>query len=163
MDCKHTHTDPDCIECHKRDFVRAMTPLLVVTDTRGELPVSEVLRLAAHVAEKMEAIQSTKDVEWGVGLAAEAVFDLAHVDKNPLPTHFHVLEGDATFLPAVIAPILDVSNSDVRRLLKGGGIKVNGTQFKEVEIPTADLDRATITVGKQGVAIFCHKGLTAPE
>lgn len=154
----HDKNDADCEECHRDAFTRACTALFVVADSRGDQPSSVVLRTAARLAEKMEEIEQERGVEWSVGLAAEAVFDLAHVDKDPLPTHFHVLsrEEDETFLPAVIAPVIDGSNSEARRLITGGGVKLNGNQVKDIKVPTKNLDRATLTIGKQGKAVFCH-------
>ena len=160
----HQMPDHDCVGCHRSAFGRAMTPIFCVTDSMSDRPASEVLAAASKLAAKMEEIEAEKDREWGVPLAAEAVFDLVTVDKNPLPTDFALVnpEDEEVFLPALIGPIVGRSNSEVRRLITEGGIKIDGERITEIKVSPATIMNKTLVVGKQGRAVFCHAPLRAP-
>lgn len=154
----HKNIDHDCVECWQSGFTKALTPIFCVTDSMSDRPASEILLSAAKLAEKMEEIQASKEREWGIALAAEAVFDLVTVDKNPLPTDFALVnpEDEEVFLPALIGPIVGRSNSDVRRLLTEGGVKLDGEKITSLKVPAALILKKTLVIGKQGRAIFCH-------
>ena len=66
----------------------------------------------------------------GAGEAAEAGFDQVHV-RGELPDEISVArieaaDGDAVHLPALIAAEFGVSSSEARRLIRQGGVKLDG-------------------------------------
>ena len=85
--------------------------------------------------------------------AAEAHFDRLHVarempdeiDDAPLPA------GDPLHLPAVLADAFGVSRSEARRLLSGGGVKVDGEPLDggRLDVPAAELEGRVIQLGKR--------------
>ena len=84
---------------------------------------------------------------------AEAHFDRLHVahevpdeiDEAPLP------EGDSLHLPAVLADAFGVSRSEARRLLSGGGVKVDGEPLDggRLDVPAGELEGRVIQLGKR--------------
>lgn len=159
LGCKqHDDVQHDCHDCHKAAFIRACLPLMIVSDSKMDRPASEVLAMASKLAEKMERMEAEGVAEWSNGLAAEAIFDLVHVDKNPLPTHFALLnpQAETTSLPTLLGQLLGRSNSEMRRLIGGGGLKINGEPVTEINVETESLDKQTVVAGKQGKAVFCH-------
>jgi tyrosyl-tRNA synthetase len=89
----------------------------------------------------------------GAGEAAEAHFDRLHVehampdeiDEASLPA------GDEIHLPALIAEHFGVSRSEARRLLVGGGVKLDGEPLGEpdLDIASGRLDGAVLQLGKR--------------
>jgi hypothetical protein len=94
--------------------------------------------------------------EWGIPLAAEAMFNLTTKHKDPLPKHMVAVDaGTEVHVPALLAPLLGQTNSDVRRLLKAGAVKLGDSRFvMGVDVPADSLIGQTVIVGKQGVAIL---------
>jgi tyrosyl-tRNA synthetase len=82
---------------------------------------------------------------------AEEHFDRLHVeraapdeiDEAPLPA------GDPVHLPALLREHFGVSAAEGRRLISGGGVRVDGEQVAELDIPAARLDGAVVQVGKR--------------
>jgi tyrosyl-tRNA synthetase len=84
---------------------------------------------------------------------AEEHFDRLHVaheipeevDEAPLP------EGDPLHLPAVLAEAFGVSRSEARRLLSGGGVKLDGEPLDEgrLDVPASELEGRVIQLGKR--------------
>ena len=83
--------------------------------------------------------------------AAEEHFDRLHVqrgmpdeiDEAPLPA------DDPVHLPALLREQFGVSAAEGRRLITGGGVRVDGEQVAELDIPVARLDGAVLQVGKR--------------
>jgi tyrosyl-tRNA synthetase len=60
------------------------------------------------------------------------------------------IDGDSVYLPRVLAELqLASSRSDARRLIAGGGVRLNGDPVTAEEIPLADLRGALLQVGKR--------------
>ncbi|MDQ3952180.1 MAG: tyrosine--tRNA ligase [Actinomycetota bacterium] len=60
------------------------------------------------------------------------------------------VDGETVYLPRVLAELgLASSRSDARRLIRQGGVKVNGEQVSSEEVPVADLTGALVQVGKR--------------
>jgi tyrosyl-tRNA synthetase len=61
--------------------------------------------------------------------------------------------GDSVHLPAVLVQHLGVpSTSEARRLIAQGGVRVNGENVVDLEVPAASLDGALVQAGKRRFA-----------
>jgi tyrosyl-tRNA synthetase len=69
----------------------------------------------------------------------------AEVDDAPLPA------GDPVHLPEALAEAFGVSRSEARRLLAGGGVKVDGEPLDggRLDVPAAELEGRVIQLGKR--------------
>jgi tyrosyl-tRNA synthetase len=62
-------------------------------------------------------------------------------------------DGDPVHLPALLVERLGVaSNSEARRLIQQGGVKVNGAPTTALDLPRAELAGALLQVGKRRFA-----------
>jgi tyrosyl-tRNA synthetase len=85
------------------------------------------------------------------GRAAEAHFDRLHVERSvpdeiedaPLP------DEDPVHLPGLLADAFGISRSEARRLLSGGGVKLEGEPIAELDVPAAELDGRVVQLGKR--------------
>jgi tyrosyl-tRNA synthetase len=87
------------------------------------------------------------------GRRAEEHFDRLHVaheapdeiDEAPLP------DGDPVHLPEALAAAFGISRSEARRLLAGGGVKLDGAPLDggRLDVPAAELDGRVIQLGKR--------------
>jgi tyrosyl-tRNA synthetase len=115
------------------------------------------LDTAAHPAEAKRAMARELVARFAGGeeaaRAAEAHFDrvfVAHeapeeIDEAPLP------EGDPVHLPEALSSAFGISRSEARRLLSGGGVKVDGEPLDggRLDVPAADLEGRVIQLGKR--------------
>jgi tyrosyl-tRNA synthetase len=61
--------------------------------------------------------------------------------------------GDTVHLPALLTEHLGVaSTSEARRLIAGGGVKVDGETVTELDVPAERLDGALVQAGKRRFA-----------
>jgi tyrosyl-tRNA synthetase len=82
---------------------------------------------------------------------AEEHFDRLHVeralpdeiDEAPLPS------GDPVHIPALLRDHFGVSAGEGRRLISGGGVRIDGEQIADLDIPAERLDGAVVQVGKR--------------
>jgi tyrosyl-tRNA synthetase len=67
------------------------------------------------------------------------------IEEAPLPA------GDSVHLPALLAEAFGISRSEARRLLTGGGVKIDGDPFagSELDVEAARLDGAVVQLGKR--------------
>jgi tyrosyl-tRNA synthetase len=66
------------------------------------------------------------------------------VPEGPLP------DGDPIHLPALLVDRLGVgSSSEARRLIEQGGVRLDGDVVKELDVPRARLEGATLQAGKR--------------
>ena len=87
----------------------------------------------------------------GAAAAAEAHFDRLHVeravpdeiDEAALPAE------DPVHVPALLREHFGVSAAEGRRLISGGGVRIDGEQIGELDLPAARLDGAVVQVGKR--------------
>ncbi|HEX2241591.1 MAG TPA: tyrosine--tRNA ligase [Actinomycetota bacterium] len=90
------------------------------------------------------------------GPEAEAAFDRRFVEQA-VPEDITVAEippdavdGDRVFLPRVLAELgLASSRSDARRLIEGGGVKINGDTTASDDVALSELRGAVLQVGKR--------------
>ena len=85
--------------------------------------------------------------------AAEEHFDRLFKQRE-LPEdvpEFPLPDSDPVHLPAVLREAFGVSGAEARRLLAGGGVRVNGEQLggDELDIPAERLEGATVQLGKR--------------
>jgi tyrosyl-tRNA synthetase len=85
--------------------------------------------------------------------AAEAHFDRLHVERAaPDEIEEAALPADdPVHLPALIAEHFGISRSEARRLLAGGGVKLNGEPLgaDDVDLPAQRLDGGVVQLGKR--------------
>ncbi len=88
--------------------------------------------------------------------AAEEAFDRqfkrheapAEIPEAAIPAD--AVDGDTVYVPRVLAELgLASSRSEARRLLKQGGVKLNGDQVSSEELPLAEVKGALLQVGKR--------------
>jgi tyrosyl-tRNA synthetase len=111
----------------------------------GRPPVESKRTLARTIASRYHGD--------GAGEAAEARFDRLHVERSipdevddaPLP------EGDELHLPAVLADAFGISRSEARRLLAGGGVRIDGDAVPpdQLDLSADRLDGAVVQLGKR--------------
>jgi tyrosyl-tRNA synthetase len=83
--------------------------------------------------------------------AAEEHFDRLHVEhappdeieEAPLPA------DDPVHVPALLREHFGMSAGEGRRLISGGGVRVDGQQIADLDVPAASLDGAVVQVGKR--------------
>jgi tyrosyl-tRNA synthetase len=85
--------------------------------------------------------------------AAEAHFDRLfkqHEVPDEVP-EFPLPDGDPVHLPGVLREAFGVSGAEARRLLSGGGVRLNGDQLEgdELDFPADRLRGAILQVGKR--------------
>jgi len=90
--------------------------------------------------------------------AAEAAFDRVHREHRPpedVPDAPLAANGDGVVhLPALLARTFGVSTSEARRLLRQGGVKLDGRPLPAAPLdrPVAELDGAILQLGKRRFA-----------
>ena len=57
--------------------------------------------------------------------------------------------GDPVHVPAVLADVFGLSTSDARRLIAQGGVKVDGRQIGDVDLPRSELVGSLVQAGKR--------------
>jgi hypothetical protein len=87
------------------------------------------------------------------------MFNLVTKHKDPLPAHVVAVERGEVYVPALLAPVIGKSNSEVRRMCKDSAIKVNRKPIRE-NMGAADLIGQVIVVGKQGLAVAVTEATT---
>jgi tyrosyl-tRNA synthetase len=87
--------------------------------------------------------------------AARERFDTLHV-RRELPDEidefaFSRAEGEngQVHMPALLADAFGLSRSEARRLLSQGGVRVDGAELGELDVPADDLDGAVLQVGRR--------------
>ncbi len=96
----------------------------------------------------------------GAGALAEERFDSIH-KRGEIPDDIEEIEADAwtshagssgdIHLPALIAAVFGMSNSEARRLITQGGVKVDGVAVPgdSLDVPADQLSGAVLQVGKR--------------
>ena len=65
------------------------------------------------------------------------------VPEHPLP------DGDVLHLPAVLSDVFGLSTSEARRLIAQGGVKIDGRQVDELDLPRSELAGKLVQAGKR--------------
>ena len=82
---------------------------------------------------------------------AEAHFDRLHVERG-LPDEIEeatLPADDPVHVPALLREHFGVSAGEGRRLISAGGVRIDGDQLGELDVPAAVLDGAVVQVGKR--------------
>ena len=58
-------------------------------------------------------------------------------------------DGDPLHLPALLAAAFGLSTSDARRMIGQGGVKLDGTVVKELDVPRQELTGSVVQAGKR--------------
>ncbi len=88
----------------------------------------------------------------GAAARAEEHFDRVFVQKgapDDVPDHAFSGDGAAVHLPALIADAFGGSRSDARRMLTGGGVRLDGVVVTDLDVAPEALDERTLQVGKR--------------
>ena len=83
--------------------------------------------------------------------AAEEHFDRLHVERA-LPDEMEeapVPAGDPVHIPALLREHFGVSAGEGRRLIAGGGVRIDGEQVADLDVPAERLSGAVVQVGKR--------------
>ena len=112
----------------------------------AEHPGAAKRRLARLVADRFHGA--------GAGERAEAHFDRIHKDKAvPEDVPEIVVPAGLIHLPALLVEEMGVSSrSEARRLLGGGGVRLDGEALSTLDIAAAELDGRVLQVGKRNFA-----------
>jgi tyrosyl-tRNA synthetase len=84
--------------------------------------------------------------------AAEAHFDRVHVAHgvpDDIPDSTFTATDGVVHVPAVLADAFGMSRSEARRLIAGGGVRLDGEQVHEPDLPADRLDGAVLQAGKR--------------
>jgi tyrosyl-tRNA synthetase len=115
----------------------------------GLSPVEAKRLLARTIVERFH------DPEAAEGAAQE--FQRVHA-RRELPTEIAeaaLPEGDPVFLPALLVGALGIaSGSEARRLITGGGVRVDGEPVSALELPRAALAGRVMQVGRRRFVRF---------
>jgi len=109
----------------------------------GVDPMEEKLALARGIVERYHGPEAAR--------AAEEHFTRVVREGRPpegVPSHA-LPPSDPVHLPALLADCFGLSTSDGRRLIAGGGVKVDGTVVGELDVPRSRLVGAVLQAGKR--------------
>ena len=122
-----------------------------------DLLLGRELEADRHPAELKRELARELAARYGggeeAGRRAEEHFDRLHVSRE-LPAEIEeaaLPAGDPVHLPEALAGAFGISRSEARRLLAGGGVKVDGEPLDgaRLDVPSADLDGRVIQLGKR--------------
>ena len=113
-----------------------------------EEPQSDPREAKRHMAfELTERYHGTESA-----IQARELFDTLHI-RRELPDDVEEFgfnaENGQVHLPALMADAFGLSRSEARRLLAQGGVKLDGKELSELDVPAEDLDGAVLQVGRR--------------
>jgi tyrosyl-tRNA synthetase len=119
--------------------------LLLGEEAPGGHPAEAKRTLARRLVERFH--------DAGAAEAAESHFDRLHVDREA-PDEVDEAEfapSDPVHLPALIAETFELSRSEARRLIKQGGVRLDGEVLPsdDLDLEPARLDGALLQVGRR--------------
>jgi tyrosyl-tRNA synthetase len=113
-----------------------------------EEPQSDPREAKRHMAFELAVRYHGEDA---AGAARER-FDTLHV-RRELPGDMEELEftpeNAQVHMPALLAAAFGLSRSEARRLLSQGGVKLDGVELGELDVPADHLDGAVLQVGRR--------------
>ena len=116
----------------------------------GRAPAADVAAREAKRALARELVERFHGAE--AAAAAEAAFDRLFVARE-LPEHIEEAvvraSNGAVHLPELIADLFGGSRSEARRVIEGGGVKLDGVPVSMLDVPAAELDGRVLQVGKR--------------
>jgi tyrosyl-tRNA synthetase len=118
----------------------------------GEVPKGEPVAAKRELARRL----TDRFHGEGAGAEAEAAFDRVHVRREvPEDIPEHAIDGaEEVHLPALIGAAFGLSGSEARRLIAGGGVKLDGEALPKdrLDLPSAELIGKVLQVGKRRFA-----------
>jgi tyrosyl-tRNA synthetase len=123
----------------------------------GLQPVEAKRLLARSIVERFHGADA--------GAAAEEEFLRVH-RRRELPTEIPeaaLPEGEPVYLPGLLVQALGVaSSSEARRLIAGGGVKIDGEATDALEVPRSALLGRVVQVGRRRFARFVDGSAVPP-
>jgi tyrosyl-tRNA synthetase len=83
---------------------------------------------------------------------AEAHFDrvvVSHEAPEDMPEAAFSAGDGSVHVPALLADAFGISRSEARRLISGGGVRLDGEPVTDTDLPAAQLDGAVLQAGKR--------------
>jgi tyrosyl-tRNA synthetase len=113
----------------------------------AEAPAAEPMESKLALARGIVGLYHGEDA----ARAAEEHFTrVVREGRAPDEVPEHALpKGDQLHLPAVLADAFGVSTSEARRLIAQGGVKIDGRQVEELDLPRSALSGALVQAGKR--------------
>jgi len=107
-------------------------------------PMAAKLELARFIVRRAWGEEAAREAEEHFTRVVRRHEAPEEVPEEPLPA------GDPIHLPALLVDRLGVgSTSEARRLIEQGGVRLDGEAVKELDIPRARLEGATLQAGKR--------------
>ena len=112
----------------------------------------EAGRAKREVARAAVALYHGADAAQGAEVAFDRQFKQRQapeqVENAQIPTD--AVDNETVYLPRVLVEVgLAKSGTEARRLIEGGGVKVNGEAVSSLQVALDDLDEALLQVGKR--------------
>jgi tyrosyl-tRNA synthetase len=112
-------------------------------------PMEAKLELARFIVRRAWGEEAAHDAEEHFNRVVRRHEAPEEVPEAPLP------DGDPIHLPALLVDRLGVgSTSEARRLIEQGGVRLDGEVVKELDVPRARLEGATLQAGKRRFVRF---------
>jgi tyrosyl-tRNA synthetase len=110
----------------------------------GSDPMEAKLELARFIVRRAWGEDAAREAEEHFTRVVRRHEAPEEVPEEPLPA------GDPIHLPALLVDRLGVgSTSEARRLIEQGGVRLDGEVLKELDVPRARLEGATLQAGKR--------------
>jgi len=117
----------------------------------GEEPMAAKLALARFVASRSHGEEAAHAAEAHFTRVVREGQAPAEVAEAPLPP------GDPVHLPAALAAAFGLSTSEARRLIAGGGVKLDGEPLTALDVERATLLAGTVQAGKRRFVRFVDR------
>jgi tyrosyl-tRNA synthetase len=111
-------------------------------------PMEAKLALARGIVERYHGADAATAAEAHFTRVVRQGEAPEQVDEAPLP------EGDPLHLPSLLAEHLDMSTSEVRRLIAQGAVKIDGERVDVLDVPRDRLAGALVQAGKRRYVRF---------
>jgi tyrosyl-tRNA synthetase len=122
--------------------------LLVGVEAHPDEPMAWKLELARRITARWHGVEAASRGEEHFTRVVREGQAPDDVPETTLPP------GDPVHLPAALANAFGLSTSEGRRLLAGGGVKIDGEVVRELDVPRATLLEATVQAGKRRFTRF---------
>jgi tyrosyl-tRNA synthetase len=122
--------------------------LVLERDVPAGEPMQAKLALARAIVARSHGDEVAREAEAHFTRVVREGKAPDEVAEAPLP------DGDPVHLPAALAGAFGLSTSEVRRLIAGGGVKVDGEVVHALDLDRATLSGATVQAGKRRFVRF---------
>jgi tyrosyl-tRNA synthetase len=120
--------------------------LVVESELPGGDPLEAKLALARWIVRRSHGEEAAR-------VAEEHFTRVVREGRAPddVPEH-RLPEGDPLHLPAVLAEAFGMSTSEARRLITQGGVRIDGGQAGDLDVPRSELSGRVVQAGKRRFA-----------